>query len=267
MRSRDFLPRMNKKVGNRAQAVKQKFRDLDRSGDGKLDLEELSAAEIHLRSIGQTQCFQAPMWLIFTLRDPLRPGPAHLREHGESASNIRVGFRVSGSAFMVYGLGFRVTGYLRVEGLGLKVHGLGFRVFGFRVQGSSQTLKQKGGRGSGREGGGGGGGEEGGGGRGRGGGRFNCPCSWRTVRFQIVVAQGGGGGTLSRQNSGPTIGFGLGGCLFSQPLRFWPEASADYVNIQKVPASATLCRRVRLGAVGQLFSCFVLSLLPLIVLF
>ena len=51
-------------------------------------------------------------------------------------------------------------------GLGLKVHGLGFRVFGFRVQGSSQTLKQRGGRGSGqaRGGAGGAGGVGGGGG-------------------------------------------------------------------------------------------------------
>ena len=52
---------------------------------------------------------------------------------------------------MVYGLGFRV------EGLGLRGHVLGFRVFGFRVQGSSQTLKQKGsGQGTARERGGGG---------------------------------------------------------------------------------------------------------------
>ena len=79
-------------------------------------------------------------------------------------------------------MGFRVEGSLRVDGFGLKVHGLGFRVFGFRVQGSRR---------GGRE------------------GVFNCPWSWRTVRFQIVVAHGGVPG-----KKGSTIGFGLGGRIW-----------------------------------------------------
>ena len=67
-----------------------------------------------------TQIFQNP--LILTLRDPPRPGPAHPREHGDSAApksldpqqeGLGLGFRVPGSWFMVWGLGLRVSLGLR----------------------------------------------------------------------------------------------------------------------------------------------------------
>ena len=52
------------------------------------------------------------MYVFLTLRDPPRPGPAHPREHGDSAApkSLDPKFRVQGSGFMAYGLGFRVEG-------------------------------------------------------------------------------------------------------------------------------------------------------------
>ena len=103
--------------------------------------------------------------------------------------------------------GFRVEGFLRVEGLGLKVHGLGFRVFGSRVEGSSQTLKQKGGRGVGA-----GGGAEGG----SGGGGVAC---WAGPSTALVLAN------RPLSDCGRPVGLGGGFGGGSQPIHLRPEAS------------------------------------------
>ena len=80
---------------------------------------------------------------------------------------------------------------------------------------------------------------------------FNCPWSWRTVRFQIVVAHGGG--TLSRQKKGR--------CLALEGGVPRPEASADIHSCRT--------RNSRPGQIGyfksrsglQLFKAFSASML------
>ena len=101
-------------------------------------------------------------------------------------------------------LGLRVEGQLRVEGLGLTVSGLGFLGLGFKVQGFGEG--------------------------GQGGGKGAACCaglqlplySWRTVRFQIVVAHGGE--PFPGKKRGRQLALGLP----SQPIHLRPEASADY---------------------------------------
>ena len=96
-------------------------------------------------------------------------------------------------------MGFRV----RVQGSRLRVE------TGWVGGGAKTGRGGRGGRGQGR----GAGGSKAGGRKGhRGPARrgFNCPWSWRTVRFQIVVAHGGV--PFPGKKRGPTHGFGgLGG--------------------------------------------------------